>query len=101
MRRLEEIRMFRSLDYGAKKTRILALINAAVPRALRDRAALMLSSRAPARSISRSQSDPANRCAMLHQRRQPIIFREVLRFAQDDRKSYARKICGVQRIFNL
>ena len=36
MRRLEEIRMFRSLDYGAKKTRILALMNVAMPRALRD-----------------------------------------------------------------
>ena len=27
MRRLEEIRLFRSLDYGAKKARILALMN--------------------------------------------------------------------------
>jgi hypothetical protein len=27
MRRLEEIRMFRSLDYGSKKVRVLALMN--------------------------------------------------------------------------
>ena len=32
LRRLEEIRRFRSLDYGAKKTRILALMDAAPPR---------------------------------------------------------------------
>jgi len=30
MRRLDEIRMFRSLDYGAKKERILALMDAKI-----------------------------------------------------------------------
>jgi hypothetical protein len=32
MRRLEEIRMFRSLDYGAKKVRVLALMDSTEPQ---------------------------------------------------------------------
>jgi hypothetical protein len=40
MRRLEEIRQFRSLDYVAKKQHIFALMDAARPRALCDRAEL-------------------------------------------------------------
>ncbi len=31
VRRLDEIRMFRSLEYGAKKQRVLALMNADIP----------------------------------------------------------------------